>query len=288
MLAHFEERKYDGKERVWVGRYRNLNNLPHWHLVHELIYVEQGEADVSHSHENYTLNQGDAIFISSSEVHYIKSTEDTIICIFMFEPAITAPLTGVKQLSSAKLSGQYPIPDIYQTIRQELKARQPFYDLKGREELLSLMIDIFRGEETCEPGSQNEPAVIANYKALLNDIEKKYSYITFSDAAACMGLSQPYFSRLFKKLSGMTFSQYLNIVRLEHAIDMLHHNPGGRTITEIAISCGFETIRHFNRTFRQITGMSPRELPAGYTLDIQPILSIQEAFNPTLQSSELL
>ena len=32
MLANFEKRAYNGTERVWTGRYRNLHNLPHWHL----------------------------------------------------------------------------------------------------------------------------------------------------------------------------------------------------------------------------------------------------------------
>ncbi len=43
MLANFEKRAYNGTERVWTGRYRNLHNLPHWHLENELICVEQGK-----------------------------------------------------------------------------------------------------------------------------------------------------------------------------------------------------------------------------------------------------
>mgnify|MGYP004705387723 CR=1 FL=1 len=40
MLANFEKRAYNGTERVWTGRYRNLHNLPHWHLENELICVK--------------------------------------------------------------------------------------------------------------------------------------------------------------------------------------------------------------------------------------------------------
>ena len=47
MLANFEKRAYNGTERVWTGRYRNLHNLPHWHLENELICVEQGQVTVS-------------------------------------------------------------------------------------------------------------------------------------------------------------------------------------------------------------------------------------------------
>ena len=86
----------------------------------------------------------------------------------------------------------------------------------------------------------------------------------------------------------MTFSQYLNTVRLEKAIDLLNHNQEHLSMTEIASQCGFDTIRHFNRTFKDITGMTPRELPPDYVLEIQPIRTIEAAFDPTLKSSELL
>ena len=150
------------------------------------------------------------------------------------------------------------------------------------------MIRIFREEAYTPLSSHPEHSSIDNYKHLLDEIDANYSYITFSDAAAFMGLSEPYFSRFFRKISGMTFSRYLNTVRLEHAIRMLQEHPRRLSVTEIASLCGFETIRHFNRVFRDITGMSPRELPPNYVPDFKPIRRIEDAFNPTLQSSELL
>ena len=222
MLANFEKRAYNGTERVWTGRYRNLHNLPHWHLENELICVEQGQATVSHNHQEYLLTEGDAIFLGSGEIHYIKSDPDSITAITLFDAA------------------------------------------------------------------QPEHSSISNYKNLLAEIEKDYCYITFSDAASFMGLSEPYFSRFFRKISGMTFSRYLNTVRLEHAIAMLQDPTQKLSVTEVASRCGFDTIRHFNRVFRDITGMTPRELPQNYVPDFKPICRIEDAFNPTLQSSELL
>ena len=64
MLANFEQRDTSGAERVWTGRYRNLHNLPHWHLENELICVERGTVTVSHNHREYTLTTGEAIFLA--------------------------------------------------------------------------------------------------------------------------------------------------------------------------------------------------------------------------------
>ena len=288
MLANFEPRNTGGTERVWTGRYRNLHNLPHWHLENELICVEQGCVTVSHNHQEYTLNAGEAIFLSSGEIHYIKSEPASITAITLFDAALTAPLTSHYQLCCAKLSGNYDIADVFSRIQRERTEKKPFFEQQTCVLITELMIRIFRGEHCMPAVSRQEHSSIDNYKNLLDEIDKNYNYITFSDAAAFMGLSEPYFSRFFRKISGMTFSRYLNMVRLEHAIAMLLENPRKHSVTEIASLCGFETIRHFNRVFRDITGMSPRELPANYVPDFKPICRIADAFDPTLQSSELL
>lgn len=288
MLANFEKRNYEGKERVWTGRYRNLHNLPHWHLESELIYIEQGTITVSNNHQKYRLVSGDAVFLGSGEVHYIKSEEDSVVEMALFDSAIIQDLLGRYQLRQAKLAHPYDISECLEGIRRELEERRPFFELQCCESIASLMIRIFRGEVLTEKTGAGEGSSISHYKRLLDEIENKYSYITFSDAAAFMGLSEPYFSKFFRKISGMTFSQYLNSVKLKHAVELLQDQKSDLSITEISARCGFDTIRHFNRVFKNMTGMSPRQLPLNYVLDDRPIRTIQDAFNPTLQNSELL
>lgn len=288
MFANFEKRSYEGKEGVWVGRYRNLHNLPHWHLESELIYIEHGKTLISHNHQEYSLDSGDAIFLSSQDIHYIKSEEGSIVEMALFDSAIIHDLLSRYRLKCAKLKSGYPIGECFDGMRRELEKRPPFFELQCRESIAALMIQIFRGEELVEKTVGEEGTAISNYKNLLDEIENKYSYITFSDAAAFMGISEPYFSKFFRKISGMTFSQYLNIVKVEHAIEILQDNKFQLSVTEVSAQCGFNTIRHFNRIFKDITGMSPRQLTADYALDIRPIRTVQDAFNPTLQNSELL
>lgn len=288
MLANFEKRNYKGKERVWTGRYRNLHNLPHWHMESELIYVEKGAITVSNNNQKYSLDSGDAIFLGSQEIHYIKSEEDSILKMTLFDSAIIQDLLSRYRLRQAKLQHPYPIPECFAQIQRELTERKPFFELQCCESIASLMIRIFRGEELTERKEAEEGSSISRYKNLLDELENKYSYITFSDAAAFMGLSEPYFSKFFRKISGMTFSQYLNSVKLRHAIAMLQDRKSDLSVTEISTLCGFDTIRHFNRVFKDITGMPPRDLPADYVLEDRPIRTIRDAFNPTLQNSELL
>lgn len=257
MLANFEKRENTDKSSVWAGSYQNLHNLPHWHLECELIYVQTGEVTVSHNNTAYHLQKEDCIFINSGEIHYIKGSEDSITDILMFDTALLGNISPKHfQLLYPRLRHHYPVMEYFHAIRDELKKKKEFYDVKVSCLMTDFIIDIFRHEPLCEQKQLKDSSSIENYKNLLSEIEEKCSYITFEDACDFMGLSKPYFSRFFKNLSGMTFSQYLNIIRLEKAIQLLNHNTENLSITQIASSCGFDTIRHFNRVFKDFTGLS--------------------------------
>jgi YesN/AraC family two-component response regulator len=72
------------------------------------------------------------------------------------------------------------------------------------------------------------------------------------------GMSVSCFTRSFKKTLGVTFSRYLNKVRIARAIQMMEQD-GGFTIGEIAFACGFKDNGYFTKTFKRVTGTSPME-----------------------------
>lgn len=76
-------------------------------------------------------------------------------------------------------------------------------------------------------------------------------------AANAMSMSYSYFSRLFKKETGMNFSEYLQKVRLEESLKLLE-DPGVK-IFELAEKVGFENAKHFTKTFSKYYGISPME-----------------------------
>lgn len=85
--------------------------------------------------------------------------------------------------------------------------------------------------------------------------------IKIKDLAKILGISQFHFSRLFKKSTGITPHQYVIQQRIELAKRLLE--KADRSITDIALNCGFNSQSHLGRYFRAITGMTPR----AYRLD---------------------
>jgi len=89
-------------------------------------------------------------------------------------------------------------------------------------------------------------------------MEEQYSEdLSIEHMAKRFLLSQSYFSYLFKSITGKTFIEYLNGVRISKALELLKNTD--KRVLDICYDVGFRNINHFNRMFRQLMGVSPME-----------------------------
>lgn len=286
MLAKFEKRAYAGSEKVWVGKYRNLHNISHWHMEHEMIVCAEGYARVMVSDTIYRLPPKSGIFCQSGCVHYIDADSDCLLIVCLFDEKICEPLTHPYQLAAPLFQDKYNALEKLSSIRKELSEQPRFFEVRTIAMIEELMTDIFRGEALIA-NDQQPSEVTTRYKQLLDRIDHEFYNITFYDAAQFMNVSESYFSRYFKRQAGMTFSQYLNIVRIEKAVQLINAEPDLK-VTDVMLRCGFNTIRSFNRAFKLITDYTPRTLPKGYVLNTRSVPTVQGTFDPTLAEAELL
>lgn len=288
MLSKFEKRAYVGSEKVWVGKYRNLHNISHWHMEHELIACTKGSAQIMLDDKMYTVNEGQCIFIRSGSTHYIEADDDSTLIVCIFDEKMNAKVTGGVLLDSPVFDDEINVADSLVEIRRELSEQKAFYEKKTETIITNVLIDMLRllPKGISMDDSKKD---MNQYKLLLNNIDSDYEFITFSDAAKFMHFSEAYFSKYFKKQAGMTFSQYLNVVRIEKAVEILNSESEVKT-ADVMRRCGFSTIRSFNRTFKEITGYTPKSLPKGFSLNTKSVPSAQNegSFNPTLQGAVLI
>ena len=91
--------------------------------------------------------------------------------------------------------------------------------------------------------------------------------LSLGQVAKAVNTSSFYFCKLFKKATGLNFTDYVSRGRIEKAKNLLL-NPNAR-ISEVAFAVGFQSLTHFNRVFRKVLGESPteyrRRLPRGGT-----------------------
>ena len=79
--------------------------------------------------------------------------------------------------------------------------------------------------------------------------------IHLPEVARQAGLSVQHFCEVFRTHTGLTFTQFLNRVRVEKAKTLLQDNA--KRIAEIGFACGFESVTTFNRTFKRVAGVAP-------------------------------
>lgn len=97
-----------------------------------------------------------------------------------------------------------------------------------------------------------------------NEVRKAKEYVArnFADpnlglveTAVYAGLSPSHFSYVFKQSTGISFTRYIQRVRVDEAKRLLRHSE--TTITEACFRCGFNSMVHFNRVFRYLERMTP-------------------------------
>jgi AraC-like DNA-binding protein len=119
--------------------------------------------------------------------------------------------------------------------------------------LLSMLYDLFAqvSEETEEPTHLLSPA-IQYIGAHLND-----PTLSNERLAKEANMSEVYFRKRFKEIYGVTPHQYLLELRIRQAKLLLSERAA--TVTAVSEACGFSSVYHFCRAFKQFTGMTPKE-----------------------------
>lgn len=137
--------------------------------------------------------------------------------------------------------------------------------LDSMSHLLSVFADhlAMKGNQIALQQSNAEPPVIAKAKQYIEDHHTEE--LSLGQVAAAVHTSTFYFCKLFKRVTGVNFTEFVSRVRAEKAKNLLL-NPNLR-ISEIAYEVGFQSLTHFNRIFKKIVGQSPTEyrlqLPKG-------------------------
>ena len=100
-----------------------------------------------------------------------------------------------------------------------------------------------------------EPPVITRAKEFIR--QHQTEDISLGQVAKAVNTSTFYFCKMFKKVTGINFTDYVSRVRIENAKNLLL-NPNLR-VSEIAYEVGFQSLTHFNRVFKKVLGQSPTD-----------------------------
>lgn len=269
MRAFHEVRNYNSDLMVWYSSYENISFVAHWQKEIELVYICSGEASFHVADQHFTAHAGDLVICESGQIHYSDSyntKNDLRFLIFdtnlissrFHNPHFKNPLVTKEDLCQLGLSDA--LQRIFTLVPEELDKKQPYYkDIVTsaiREFWFLLKRNLPRAEKATDTSRRSH--MLEDFQELLDHIDKHYAEeLTLEHAASMMHFSPSHFSKTFKKLMGMNYVTYVNMVRIEHAISILIN--GHARMIDIALECGFSNIRSFNRVFKEITGHTPTD-----------------------------
>ena len=105
-----------------------------------------------------------------------------------------------------------------------------------------------------------------------NNFTKK---LKLQDIAKEFGYDYSYLSSFFNRNFDMDFASFVNKYRIQFACELLKNSD--EDVTQIAMKCGFSTIRNFNRVFKNETGQTPKDYRSANSSNLRSIANHPEA-----------
>lgn len=278
----------------YYENYKNYFFPGERHNFWELLYVDRGECIVHTDTRAQAdrVTQGDVIFHKPNEFHsfYADNIMAHNIAVLSFNSASPAmdffarhPLHAVNR-QAKKLIGQilteagecFEDPLNYPALSKlRRREQQPFGGEQTIQMLLALLlIGIQKGSLLANPQKEDggekklEQGHVERTLLFLKDHVR--DKIRLDDVCANLTVSRSQLQKIFHRQTGRTVMRYLTELRIEEAKFLIR--SGDFNFTEIAQQLQYNTIHHFSKQFKELTGMSPTE----YSASMRSIIEITE------------
>jgi AraC-like DNA-binding protein len=260
----------------------NMDRVYHWHECLEISYVKEGRGRYYIEDRICEMEPGDIIILNNIEPHYLEVYDRN-----MHQPVITFEPSLIWNSGSNTLDYDYLKPffergtnfnnklnpgnpftseirDHLRVIEKEFFERPVGYQQMIKARLLMILtylVRYFRKEEKSEAGNGSKRQQLLRIEEILRYVSINFDRdIGLEEVASMLCVSPQYFSTFFRKVTGTTFIEYLNNIRVNNAIRLLSESDN--KITHIAVECGFNNTSNFNAVFKKFTGKTPSEFRA--------------------------
>ena len=249
------------EKRIWRDYKPNYNPY-HYHDWYELYYITEGSVMYRMKHNNYFIEQGGWIFISPKTNHksIYNSTDSTRYLFNFSKDYINSSLypkldqfIAHTAFSPSMQTASY-LNDIvhrtYNEFQNPNELSDEFYKCYLFE-ILAILLKDAEGKPIQD--NLNNNFIIENTITYIN---KHFSEkLNLQELADINYVTPNYLSRLFKQITGINLSEYIQTTRLNHSKTLL--KTTNEPIALIAEKCGFGDPNYFSYTFKKVESVSP-------------------------------
>lgn len=255
------------KTVLLFGRHHTnqLGPDPKHHHRFVLMISIIGEARVILDNQAFDFTAGNALLVFPHQFHhYFAAIPHPITWLF-----ITFELSSSDTLSPIKNTALRLWPEVIDIVESIVRnyAANPNVTLRNNKTALLLAMLL---NDLLSRAPVTMPAQEKSFSSQAHDtIDRVHRYVyahidhpvTITDIARHMALSSSHLRMLYRKSTGMSLGSYVRELRIRRAQELLQSSS--MNISQIAYSCGFESIYAFSRAFRKKLEMSPSEYRKG-------------------------
>lgn len=250
--------------------YANIREYPiHWHNSIEILYVLRGSINVNIDTDSFEILEKELEIINVDEAHRIYSNEDNKVLIFHIDPYFFEKyykdINNIFFYTNSTDDGAQEGEE-YDLLRNFLakllcEAVQKLDDYD--KEIESILVDLlyhllnnfhyltYEKEELKDKSEQ-----LARYHRISKYIFNNYdSNITLQEIAKKEFLSPHYLSHEIKYATGYSFTDLVNLTRVEESVKLLLDSD--LSISDISDEVGFSHVRYLNKNFKNYYGCTP-------------------------------
>lgn len=256
-------------------QYKDASSMAynHYHNVYEIYYMLEGQRYYFIKDRTYNIMKGDIVLININEVHrtfYSSGSTNSQRVLINFDSSYIDDFTKndkdthfeecfTKNINVIRLNinEQQYIEALLSRMKSEKDSTETGHIVFTKILLIELLIFLNRTASRIETAIYEHPSAIhKKISDMVVFINNNYAEdITLGFMAKKYHISLYHLSRLFKRVTGFSFIEYLNLVRVRAAQKVLTETS--LKVSQVANDTGFDSITHFGRTFKSVTGLSP-------------------------------
>ncbi|MBR4887582.1 MAG: AraC family transcriptional regulator [Clostridia bacterium] len=255
---------------------RDLTFPLHLHVNTELIYMERGAAEVTVGDKVVEMHDGDFLAVFPNQIHTYRMfsrREDTACQIIGFDPSSTGRFANT-MLTSYPAQPLVRAENVHKDVGYAFSAVREAKSAKGQEHVMTLFIQLIMARTLPymdligKPNELPQDLTAGIIEYVSGHFKEPLSLEVLSKK---FGVSRYHLSRIFSDTIKVGFYKYINSMRISSAKELLQNTS--RDILGIGLDCGFENQQTFNRVFKELTGLTPKEYRKTYAYPLAPEVS---------------
>lgn len=280
MKYYYEDVEYISSLGFKLFLHSVYNVDSHWHNDFELLFVIKGNIKINYNRDEIVLVEGSVFLVNSNVVHSLESDEENLLLVIQMPKEIFyTGSQGYNYIDFRFITFNERYTESYREITNLLAQLTLLYINKNKKNEMLLKSEFYRVihiisqyvvDENSPENKILQTKKLVRIIEIINTANEKFKEnIPLTEYAEIFDLTPEYLANYFKRYTNISFMTYINNLRVEEARSLILSTE--KNMTDIALECGFSSVKSFNTLFKKTIGVTPSSVRKNKDIEIVSI-----------------